>query len=63
MVLSELIRRTPLDLGMLVNELPPAEAARMRDKLSRVNASIAVEVGQDLWKETQDELAELRGTQ
>ncbi|HSV78290.1 MAG TPA: TRAP transporter substrate-binding protein [Ramlibacter sp.] len=47
--------------GMQVNELPAAEAARMRDKLSKVNASIATEVGADLWKETQGALAKLRG--
>lgn len=47
--------------GMQVNELSPAEAARMRDKLTRVNASIAANVGMDLWTETQAELAKLRG--
>ncbi|WP_374672998.1 TRAP transporter substrate-binding protein [Ideonella sp.] len=47
--------------GMQVNELSPAEAARMRDKLTRVNASIAANVGMDLWNETQAELAKLRG--
>jgi TRAP-type transport system periplasmic protein len=48
--------------GMQINELPPAEAARMRDKLTKVNATIAADVGMDLWKETQDELAKMRGT-
>lgn len=47
--------------GMQVNELPPAEAARMRDKLTKVNATIAADVGMDLWKETQDALGKLRG--
>lgn len=47
--------------GMQINELPPAEAARMRDKLTRVNASIGTTVGMDLWNETQAELAKLRG--
>lgn len=46
--------------GMQVNELSPAEAARMRDKLTRVNASIAANVGMDLWNETQAELTKLR---
>jgi len=46
--------------GMQVNELPTAEAARMRDKLTNVNASIATNVGMDLWKETQAELAKIR---
>ncbi|MBC5783464.1 TRAP transporter substrate-binding protein [Ramlibacter sp. USB13] len=46
--------------GMQVNELPAAEANRMREKLSKVNATIAADVGQDLWKETQDALAKLR---
>ena len=46
--------------GMQVNELPASEAGRMREKLSKVNATISAEVGQDLWKETQDALAKLR---
>ncbi|KQV85567.1 TRAP transporter substrate-binding protein [Rhizobacter sp. Root1221] len=46
--------------GMVINEISPAETARMRDKLTRVNASVASSVGMDLWKETQDELAKLR---
>lgn len=46
--------------GMQINELSPTEAARMRDKLTRVNASIAANVGMDLWQETQAELAKLR---
>ena len=46
--------------GMQVNELPPAETQRMRDKLAQVNAGIAANVGQDLWKEAQAELAKLR---
>jgi tripartite ATP-independent transporter DctP family solute receptor len=47
--------------GMQINELSPAETARMRDKLTRVNASIASNVGMDLWNEAQGELAKLRG--
>ena len=39
--------------GMQVNELSPAEANRMREKLSAINASIAANVGEALWKETQ----------
>ncbi|BDI07869.1 TRAP transporter substrate-binding protein [Sphaerotilus microaerophilus] len=46
--------------GMQINELTPAETARMRDKLTRVNASIAANVGMDLWKDTQAALAKLR---
>jgi TRAP-type C4-dicarboxylate transport system substrate-binding protein len=46
--------------GMLVNELPPAETARMRDKLTRVNATVAAMVGMPLWEETQGELAKIR---
>lgn len=46
--------------GMQINELPPAEAARMRDKLTRVNASIGANVGMELWQQTQAELAKLR---
>ena len=47
--------------GMQINEVPPAEVARMRDKLTRVNAGIAANVGMDLWTETQTALAKLRG--
>ncbi|MDD0810501.1 TRAP transporter substrate-binding protein [Curvibacter sp. RS43] len=47
--------------GMQINELSPAESARMRDKLTKVNASIATQVGMDLWRDTQAELAKLRG--
>ena len=46
--------------GMQVNVLPAPEAARMRDKLTRVNAGIAANVGMDLWKETQTTLTTLR---
>jgi TRAP-type transport system periplasmic protein len=46
--------------GMQINELSPAEAARMRGKLTVVNASIATNVGMDLWNETQAELAKIR---
>jgi tripartite ATP-independent transporter DctP family solute receptor len=46
--------------GMLVNVLPAPEAARMRDKLTRVNAGIAANVGMDLWQETQASLTQLR---
>jgi len=46
--------------GMQINELSPTEAARMRDKLTRVNASIASNVGMDLWNETQAALARQR---
>ncbi|MCI1191821.1 TRAP transporter substrate-binding protein [Calidifontimicrobium sp. SYSU G02091] len=46
--------------GMEVNELPAAEAARMRERLARINAGIAANVGQALWDETQAELARLR---
>lgn len=46
--------------GMQVNVLPAAEADRMRDKLTRINASIAANVGMDLWQETQATLQKLR---
>jgi TRAP-type transport system periplasmic protein len=47
--------------GMQINELPASEAGRMRDKLTKVNATIATDVGMDLWKETQDALGKMRG--
>lgn len=47
--------------GMQINELSPAETARMRDKLTRINATIGANVGMELWNETQAALAKLRG--
>jgi TRAP-type C4-dicarboxylate transport system substrate-binding protein len=47
--------------GMQINELPATEAARMRDKLTKVNAAIGASVGMDLWNETQAALAKQRG--
>jgi tripartite ATP-independent transporter DctP family solute receptor len=47
--------------GMTINQLSPAEANRMRDKLTAVNASISTNVGEDLWKETQAAVAKARG--
>lgn len=46
--------------GMQINELSPAEATRMRDKLTSIHAAVAVNVGMDLWKQAQDELAKVR---
>ena len=46
--------------GMQITELSPAEVGRMRDKLTKVNASIATNVGMDLWNEAQAELAKIR---
>lgn len=45
---------------MQVTVLSAADADRMRDKLTRVNASIAANVGMTLWQDTQAELAKLR---
>jgi TRAP-type transport system periplasmic protein len=47
--------------GMQINEVSGVEAARMRDKLTRVNASIATGIGMDLWVEAQAALAKVRG--
>ncbi|MFW5332414.1 TRAP transporter substrate-binding protein [Hydrogenophaga sp. ZJX-1] len=47
--------------GMQVNELSPAEANRMRDKLGAINASISANVGEGLWKEVQGAVAQARG--
>jgi TRAP-type transport system periplasmic protein len=46
--------------GMQVNELSATEVARMREKLTKVNAGIAASVGNDLWQETQVALAKVR---
>ncbi len=48
--------------GMQVNELPRAEADRMRNKLTRVYALIGAEVGMETWIETQNQLMKIRGT-
>ena len=46
--------------GMQINELPRAEADRMRNKLTRVYALIAADVGMDNWIETQNQLMKIR---
>jgi TRAP-type transport system periplasmic protein len=46
--------------GMQINELSPTEANRMRDMLTKINASIATNVGMDLWKDTQAAVAKAR---
>ncbi len=46
--------------GMQVNELSATEIARMRDKLTHINAAVATNVGMDLWKEAQAELSKIR---
>ena len=46
--------------GMQINELSPAESARMRDKLTKVYATVAADVGMDLWNDAQKELARIR---
>jgi TRAP-type transport system periplasmic protein len=46
--------------GMQINQLSPAEANRMREKLAGVNSGIAANVGEDLWKETQAAVAKAR---
>lgn len=46
--------------GMQINELSSAEAARMRNKLTKVYASIGVSVGMELWVDTQNQLMKLR---
>jgi TRAP-type C4-dicarboxylate transport system substrate-binding protein len=47
--------------GMQINTLPASETARMREKLGAINKEIAANVGNDLWNETQAELAKIRG--
>lgn len=46
--------------GMRINELPFAEATRMRNRLTRVYAQIGSSVGMDLWIESQNELMKIR---
>ena len=47
--------------GMQVNELSAAEANRMRDKLTSVNANIAKAVGQQTWDEVNAAVQQARG--
>jgi TRAP-type C4-dicarboxylate transport system substrate-binding protein len=47
--------------GMQINELSPAEANRMREKLTQINDTIANNVGMELWKDTQAAVAQARG--
>jgi tripartite ATP-independent transporter DctP family solute receptor len=46
--------------GMQFSKLPSKEVDRLRDKLTRVNASVAANVGMELWNETQAQLSKLR---
>ena len=46
--------------GMQINEVSVIETARMRERLSKINAEVSATVGEDLWKETQGALAALR---
>jgi TRAP-type transport system periplasmic protein len=46
--------------GMQINEVSPPEAARMRERLAKINGEISANVGEELWKETQTALAALR---
>jgi tripartite ATP-independent transporter DctP family solute receptor len=46
--------------GMQINELSAAESTRMRDRLTRINAGVAANVGIELWSETQAELVKIR---
>jgi TRAP-type transport system periplasmic protein len=48
--------------GMQINEVSPVETGRMRTRLTRVNATIAANVGMDLWIETQAALDKLRNS-
>jgi TRAP-type transport system periplasmic protein len=46
--------------GMQINEVSPPEAARMRERLAKINGEISANVGEELWKETQAALAAMR---
>jgi tripartite ATP-independent transporter DctP family solute receptor len=47
--------------GMQINELPAAEANRMREKLAAVNVGIAKSVGQETWDSVNAAVAQVRG--
>ncbi|MCA3239322.1 MAG: TRAP transporter substrate-binding protein [Curvibacter sp.] len=46
--------------GMQFNSLTPSETDKMRARLTQINASIATNVGMDLWNEAQAELSKIR---
>jgi tripartite ATP-independent transporter DctP family solute receptor len=46
--------------GMTVNTVSSAELQRMREKIEPVTEKLAQDVGQDLWKEAQQEIAKAR---
>lgn len=46
--------------GMAINTMAPVEQNRMRDKLVRINASVAGSIGMGLWRDAQTQLAALR---
>jgi TRAP-type transport system periplasmic protein len=46
--------------GMQINEVSAPEAARMRERLAKINGEISANVGEELWKETQAALAAMR---
>lgn len=48
--------------GMQINELSPFESARMRDKLTKVYAMVAADVGMELWNDAQKELVKIRAS-
>lgn len=48
--------------GMQVNELPPAEVARIREKIKPVVDKYSAQIGEPLVKELQAELAKMRGS-
>lgn len=50
------------DKGMDIKFMPVSEKERMREKLTKINASIATNVGMELWNETQASLAKIRAT-
>lgn len=47
--------------GMQINELSAAEVGRRRDRLTHINASVAANVGMDLWNDTQADFARICG--
>lgn len=44
--------------GMQINGLSPSEVNRMREKLGAINATIAANVGEALWRDVQNAVAQ-----
>jgi TRAP-type C4-dicarboxylate transport system substrate-binding protein len=59
--MSEKSKQALIKSGMQINDVPPAELARMRDKVKPVIDKYSAQVGEPLVKEFYAELAKAKG--